>query len=95
MPGATTAPIVAPDKARDVAVASGDRDDRSAGRVDPVEFARHDQAFGLRPQRNQINVGNTESSLLIGEDAKQMVEAPVAHSGPELAKFLAATDREK
>ena len=55
--------IMPPDKARDFAVARGDRDDRSAGGGDPVELARHDQAFELGPQRNQMDVGNAKGKL--------------------------------
>src|SRR5262249_50873039 len=92
--------IVLLDKARDFAIASGDRDDRSAGGGDPVEFARHHQTLEFGPQRNEMDVRNAERkpqdfSLLIGKEAKQMVEPAIAYSVRKLGEFLATTDKKK
>ena len=77
-----------------------DRDDRSAGGGDPVELARHDQAFELGPQRNQMDVRNAKGmpqypSLLIAEEAKQMVEPTLVHRAGELGKLVAAANKEE
>src|SRR5271169_2654497 len=89
-----------PDKSRDFPVQRGDRDDRPAGGGDPVELARDYKAFDLRPLRNQMHVGNAKgqpqySSLLIGEEAKQMVETTLAHRVSKLGKFLAAANKQE
>src|SRR6266700_5395268 len=55
--------IMLPDKTRNLAVARGDCNDRSAGGGDPVELARHDQAFEFRLERNQMDVRNAKGKL--------------------------------
>src|SRR5437870_3414249 len=92
--------MMPPDKCRNFPVPRGDRDDRSAGGGDPVELARHDQAFEFAPQRNQMDVGSAQgeleyASLLIGKEAEHMVEPSLAHRAHKLGKFVAAADKQE
>ena len=88
------------DKTRDFALRRGDGDDRPAGGGDAVELARHNEAFELGLQRNQVDVGNAQGKLqhvplLIGKKTKQRVEPALAHTFYEFRKLAAAADKKK
>jgi hypothetical protein len=55
-------------KTRDLAVGVSDKDRRSAGGGDAVEFARDNQSFEFWPQRDEVHIsgGEAGSEQLIG-----------------------------
>src|SRR2546430_2297818 len=55
------AELVLADDARELAVVRADEDHRPCHRQDAVELARHDQAFELRLQRDEVRVAGGEA----------------------------------